>query len=110
MQEEISLLELWQMLKRHLGKIIGLTVLFAALSAAWLSSGCKDIYERNIGQESVYKVIKYRKWTVAIKKDAQDSVRKMSADGARIPRQISRARLEKSYSLIQRPTFFIQQI
>ena len=52
--------------------------------------------ERDVGQESVYKVVKYKKWTVALRKDAQDSVRKMSADAARIPRQISRARLEKS--------------
>ena len=68
-----------------------------------------SIYPSRFSRELCESVL-YRKWTVAIRKDAQDSVRKMSADGARIPRQISRARLEKSYSLIQRPTFFIQQI
>ncbi|MBG9989119.1 hypothetical protein HZY88_09070 [Aerococcaceae bacterium DSM 111176] len=47
MQEEISLLELWQMLKRHLGKIIGLTVLFAALSAAFMVFFVQPSYSSN---------------------------------------------------------------
>lgn len=36
MQEEISLLELWQMLRRHIGKIIGTTLLFAILAVVWM--------------------------------------------------------------------------
>ena len=47
MQEEISLLDLWQMLKRHLGKIIGLTILFAALSAAFMVFFVQPKYSSN---------------------------------------------------------------
>ncbi len=47
MQEEISLLELWQMLRRHLGKIIGLTVLGAILSVVWMIFFVQPSYVSN---------------------------------------------------------------
>ncbi|MBG9981828.1 LPS chain length-determining protein [Aerococcaceae bacterium DSM 111020] len=47
MQEEFNLINLWQMFKRHLLKIIGLTVLFALLAAALMHFFVQPKYQSN---------------------------------------------------------------
>lgn len=45
MEQEISLLDLWKMFRKHLGKIIGLTLIGAALSTAFMFFFVSPEYE-----------------------------------------------------------------